>query len=95
MIGHCSPEAADGGPIALVADGDLIEIDVPARRLNLVGVDGVRKPPAEMAQILAERRAHWTPRPPKYTRGVMQLFCQLAASPMKGAYLDFGAKDHG
>ena len=95
VIGHCSPEAADGGPIALVADGDLIEIDVPARRLNLIGVDGVRKPPEELARILAERRAHWTPRPPKYTRGVMQLFCRLAASPMKGAYLDFGAKENG
>ena len=95
VIGHCSPEAADGGPIALVADGDLIEIDVPARRLNLIGVDGVRKPPEEMARILAERRAHWVPRPPKYTRGVMRLFCQLAASPMKGAYLEFGPKENG
>ena len=43
VIGHCSPEAVEGGPIALVEEGDLIEIDVPARKLNIIGVKGQRR----------------------------------------------------
>ncbi len=89
VIGHCSPEAADGGPIALVEQGDLIEIDVAARRLDIVGVAGERKTPEEIDAILARRRAAWRPRDPKYTKGVLRLFSALAASPMKGAYLDY------
>ncbi len=89
VIGHCSPEAQAGGPIALVEEGDLIEIDVPARVLALVGVKGERRTPEEMDRILAERRAAWKPKPRKYTRGVMRLFNEHAASPMRGAYLDF------
>ena len=89
VIGHCSPEAADGGPIALVEQGDLIEIDVAARRLDIVGVAGERKTPEEIDAILARRRAAWRPRAPKYTKGVLRLFSALAASPMKGAYLDY------
>ncbi len=89
VIGHCSPEATDGGPIALVEEDDLIEIDVFARKLNIVGVKGERKTPEEIDEILAERRAKWQPKPRKYTRGVLRLFSELAASPMKGAYLDY------
>ena len=89
VIGHCSPEAADGGPIALVEEGDLIEIDVPGRKLNIIGVQGQRKTPEEMEQILAERRAAWKPRKRRYQTGVMRLFGELAASPMKGAYLEY------
>ena len=89
VIGHCSPEAVDGGPIALVEQDDLIEIDVFARKLNIVGVRGQRKTPAEIDAILAARRAKWQPKPRKYTRGVLRLFSELAASPMKGAYLDY------
>ncbi|MDO4491824.1 MAG: dihydroxy-acid dehydratase [Lachnospiraceae bacterium] len=88
VIGHCSPEAVDGGPIALVEEGDLIEIDVPERKLNIIGVKGVHKTPAEMDEILAERRKNWKPRAPKYTKGVLRLFSKCAVSPMKGAYLD-------
>ena len=43
VIGHCSPEAVDGGPIALVEEGDLIEIDVKERKLNIIGIAGERK----------------------------------------------------
>lgn len=89
VIGHCSPEAADGGPIALVEEGDLIEIDVLGRKLNIVGVRGERKTPEEIDQILIERRENWKPRPLKYRRGVLRLFSEHAASPMKGAYLEF------
>lgn len=87
VIGHCSPEAQAGGPIALVEEGDLIEIDVPGRRLNIVGVDGEPKTPEEMAAVLARRRAAWKPKPRRYKRGVLRLFSEHAASPMKGAYL--------
>lgn len=89
VIGHCSPEAADGGPIALVEDGDLIEIDVPERRLNIIGVAGEKKTPGEVQAVLAERRKHWKPRERRYKSGVLRLFSEHAASPMKGAYLDF------
>ena len=91
VIGHCSPEAVDGGPIALVEQDDLIEIDVFARKLNIVGVKGERKTPEEIDAILAERRARWQPKPRKYAKGVLRLFSELAASPMKGAYLDYDA----
>lgn len=89
VIGHCSPEAADGGPIALVEEGDLIEIDVMARKLNIIGVCGERKTPEEIDTILAERKKHWTPKERKYKKGVLRLFSEHAASPMKGAYLEY------
>ena len=89
VIGHCSPEAQAGGPIALVEEDDLIEIDLPGRRLNIVGVRGERKTPAEIDAVLARRRAAWKPRPRRYKRGVLRLFSEHAASPMKGAYLAF------
>ncbi len=89
VIGHCSPEAADGGPIALVEEGDLIEIDVAARKLNIIGVNGEEKTPEEMETILAERKKNWKPRPHKYQKGVLRLFSEHAASPMKGAYLEY------
>lgn len=93
VIGHCSPEAQAGGPIALVEEGDLIEIDVPGRVLAIVGVQGVRKTPEEIDAILAERRRAWKPKPRKYTSGTLRLFSEHAASPMKGAYLAFGEKE--
>lgn len=89
VIGHCSPEAADGGPIALVEEGDLIEIDIFARKLNIVGIAGERKTPEEIDAVLQKRRAAWQPKEQKYKRGVLRLFSEHAASPMKGAYLDF------
>jgi len=89
VIGHCSPEAQAGGPIALVEEGDLIQLDVRERILAIVGVKGERKTPEEMEAILARRKEAWRPKPPKYPRGVLRLFSKLAASPMKGAYLEF------
>ena len=86
-IGHVSPEAAEGGPIALVEEGDLIHIDIPARKLELVGVRGEAKTPAEMEAILAQRRAAWRPHPSKYPSGVLKLFSAHAVSPMKGGYM--------
>ena len=89
VIGHCSPEAQSGGPIALVEKDDLIEINIPERILAIVGVKGQRKTPEEIEAILAERKKHWSPKPCKYQTGVLRLFSAHAASPMKGAYLDF------
>lgn len=87
VIGHCSPEAACGGPIALVEEGDLIELDVKERKLNIVGIQGEHKSPEEIEEILRKRREEWRPRESRYTRGVLKLFAEHAASPMKGAYL--------
>lgn len=89
VIGHCSPEAVDGGPIALVEEGDLIEIDVMERKLNIVGINGERMSMEEIDEILKERRKNWKPREPKYKKGVLRLFSEHAASPMKGAYLEY------
>ena len=87
-IGHVSPEAADGGAIALVEEGDLIELDIPARRLQIVGVGGQRLPEDEIETVLAARRKNWKPKPPKYSSGVLRLYSQHAASPMKGGYME-------
>ncbi len=89
VIGHCSPEAQAGGPIALVEEGDLIEIDVFERKLNIVGIHGKRMTPEEVDAVLEERRRNWKPKPLKYKSGVLRLFSELAVSPMKGAYLDY------
>ena len=89
VIGHCSPEAVDGGPIALVEEGDLIEIDVKERKLNIIGIAGERKSMEEIDAILKDRRQNWKPREPKYKKGVLRLFSLHAASPMKGAYLEY------
>jgi dihydroxy-acid dehydratase len=75
MIGHVAPEASLGGPIALVAEGDEIVIDVEARRLDL------NVPEA----VLAERRAIWTPPPPRYPGGVMAKYAALVSSASEGA----------
>jgi dihydroxy-acid dehydratase len=87
-IGHVSPEAAEGGPIALVEEGDLIEVDIPGRRLRVVGVGGEHKSPKEVDDILAERKKSWRPKVPKYQSGVLKLFSEHAVSPMKGGYME-------
>lgn len=89
VIGHCSPEAVEGGPIALVEEGDLIEINVMERTLNIIGIAGEKMAPEEIDAVLKERRKCWKPRTPKYKNGVLRLFSEHAASPMKGAYLEY------
>ncbi len=89
VIGHCSPEAQAGGPIALVEEGDLIHLDVKERVLEIAGVRGARKTPEEIDAILAERKKNWVPKPVKYQSGVLRLFSELAESPMRGAYLSY------
>lgn len=87
VIGHVSPEAASGGPIALIEEDDLIEINIPKRILQIIGIKGERKTPAEIDQILAERKKNWQPKKPKYRSGVLKLFSEHAVSPMKGGYM--------
>lgn len=89
VIGHCSPEAVDGGPIALVEEDDLIEINVMERKLSIVGIKGEKKSEEEVAAELEKRRKNWQPREPKYKRGVLRMFSEHAASPMKGGYLEY------
>ena len=89
VIGHCSPEAQSGGPIALVEENDLIRIDIPNRVLAIVGVNGEEKTEAEMEEILATRKEKWQPKKRKYPSGVLRLFSEHAVSPMKGAYLSY------
>ncbi|MDM8271196.1 dihydroxy-acid dehydratase [Thermophilibacter provencensis] len=76
-IGHVSPEAAAGGPIALVQEGDIIDIDIQTGTLELRVAD----------DVLAERRAAWEPPAPKYTTGVLSRYAKLVTSADKGAYL--------
>ena len=75
MIGHVSPEAAAGGPIALLRNGDVVEIDVKKRT---VGVELSKKE-------VAKRKAKWSPPPPRYARGVFAKYAKLTSSASKGA----------
>lgn len=79
FVGHISPEAAEGGPIAIVHDGDPIEIDVEKRELNL------KIPDEEIEQRLAV----WKRPKPKFTKGWLGLYCQIAASGAEGAILKY------
>lgn len=87
-IGHVSPEAADGGPIALIEEGDMIRIDIPARELEIIGVNGVEYSKEEIDKILTTRKESWEPRPEKYKKGVLNIFSKHAVSPMKGGYME-------
>ncbi len=86
-IGHVSPEAAAGGPIALVEEGDVIQIDIPARSLNIIGAKGKKLPKEEITKILGERKKAWEPKEEKYKSGVLKLYSQHAVSPMKGGFM--------
>ncbi len=77
-IGHVSPEAAVGGPIALVKDGDIIDIDINANTINVRLSD----------EELAERRAQWKPREPKITTGYLARYASLVTSGNRGAVLE-------
>ena len=78
-IGHVSPEAAEGGPIALVEEGDLIRINIPEHKLEAVVSD----------EELARRKAAWTPREPKVTTGYLKRYAKMVSSANKGAILEF------
>ena len=77
-IGHVSPEAADGGTIALVEEGDIISIDIPNRKLDLLVSD----------EVLAERRKNFIPREPKIKEGYLVRFSKSVSSADKGAIVE-------
>ena len=77
-IGHVSPEAAVGGPIALVHEGDIIAIDIPNMKLELKVSD----------EELAKRKAEWTPREPKVTTGYLARYASMVTSGNRGAILE-------
>ena len=87
-IGHISPEAAEGGPIALIEEDDLIEIDIPGRSLRITGIRGEAMSGEEVDRILEERRKVWKPREDKIKSGVLKIYSQHAVSPMKGGYME-------
>jgi dihydroxy-acid dehydratase len=87
-VGYVSPEAASGGPIAVLRDGDLVEIDIPGRSLNVVGIEGKRQDRNEVDAAISERLAQWKRPEQKYT-GVLGLYTSLATSAMDGGYIDY------
>jgi len=87
-IGHVSPEAVRGGPIALIEDGDMIEIDIPGRRLSLIGEKGKEMRPGEVTALLSKRKKKWKAPSREHSSGVLKRYTMHAASAMKGAYLE-------
>ena len=86
-VGHVTPEALDGGPIALIEDGDLIEIHIPERRLAIVGIDRQRLTDEQVERVLADRRARWTQPSSRRTSGILSLFARAARGSHEGASL--------
>jgi len=79
VVLHVAPESAIGGPLALVRDGDEIELDVPRRTLTLRVTD----------EEMAKRKATWTPRPPHFTRGYGRMFLDHVLQANEGCDFDF------
>ena len=87
-IGHVSPEAAAGGPIALLETDDLILLDIEERKLEIIGVKGQKLAEEEIEKILEERKRAWIPKEEKYKSGVLKIYSEHAVSPMKGGYME-------
>lgn len=86
-IGHISPEAAVGGPIALVCENDLIEIDIENRKLQVIGIDGKKCSLDEVEKVFEERRKSWVPKEEKYKSGILSIYSKNAVDPMLGGYM--------
>jgi dihydroxy-acid dehydratase len=84
-VGHVAPEALAGGPIALVEDGDLIEINIPERRLAIVGVNGDPQPQEAIEAALAQRRRIWKPPRRRHDTGILSLYERVARDATEGA----------
>ena len=87
-IGHVSPEAAAGGPIALIENEDLIHINVDEYSINIIGVINERKSKEEIDSILNERRNKLKPFIPKFKKGALAVYSSLATGAIKGAYME-------
>jgi dihydroxy-acid dehydratase len=79
FVGHISPEAAEGGPIAIIKNGDKVEIDVENRSLNLMVSD----------EKISRRLKEWKRPEPKFKRGYLGLYCKIAASGSEGAIMKY------
>jgi dihydroxy-acid dehydratase len=86
-VGHVTPEAIDGGPLALVEEDDVVEINIAERRLAVVGVGKKAAKPEVIERTLTERRARWTPPPFRHTKGILSLYSQVAAGSSDGALM--------
>jgi dihydroxyacid dehydratase/phosphogluconate dehydratase len=86
-VGHVTPEALEGGPIALVHEDDLIEIHIPERRIGVVGIKRNRATAAEVDRAFAERRERFAPPPSRHTRGILSLYERVACGSSEGALL--------
>ena len=86
-IGHISPEAAVGGPIALVCENDLIEIDIESRKLQVIGINGKKCSLDEVEKVFEERRKNWVPKEEKYKSGILSIYSKNAVDPMLGGYM--------
>ena len=86
-IGHISPEAAVGGPIALVHENDLIEIDIENRKFQVIGIDGKECSLDEVEKVFEERRKNWVPKDEKYKSGILSIYSKNAVDPMLGGYM--------
>lgn len=87
-IGHVSPEAAAGGPIALIENDDLIHINVDEYSINIIGVKNEKKSKSEIESILNERKNKLKPFIPKFKKGALAVYSSLATGAMKGAYME-------
>jgi dihydroxy-acid dehydratase len=88
-VGHVTPEAVAGGPIGLVAEGDIVKIDIPQRCLAVVGIAGRRCDEEAVTAALERRAASWTA-PPERRGGILGLFCRSAGDTAAGASMFCG-----
>jgi dihydroxy-acid dehydratase len=79
-----NPELDNGDPLGL----SKIEIDIEARKIAVIGINGEKRTPEEIDDILAKRKANWKGFTSKYKKGLLKLYAQHAQSPMKGAYME-------
>lgn len=87
-IGHVAPEAALGGPIGLIETGDLLLVDLPQRKLDVVGFQGKECPQEEVSKVLEERRQQWNPPETGKKHGVLRRYLSKAAPVSSGAYME-------
>ncbi len=87
-IGHVSPEAAEGGPLALLEDGDIIELNIVKKSINIIGTKDKEMTQEEVDNILLERKKKWVKPEPRFKKGALKIYTQHAVSAMKGGYME-------